>query len=46
MYVMTLHRSSIGKKIIMAVTGLIWVGLPVHTGAQCNWLAGHDAPVV
>jgi succinate dehydrogenase / fumarate reductase cytochrome b subunit len=26
MYVMTLHRSSIGKKIIMAVTGLIWVG--------------------
>lgn len=26
MYVMTLHRSSIGKKIIMAITGLIWVG--------------------
>ncbi len=26
MYVMTLHRSSIGKKIIMAATGLIWVG--------------------
>jgi succinate dehydrogenase / fumarate reductase cytochrome b subunit len=26
MYVMTLHRSTIGKKFIMAVTGLIYVG--------------------
>src|SRR4051812_40649986 len=26
MYVMTLHRSSIGKKIIMAVTGVIGLG--------------------
>jgi len=29
MYVMTLHRSSIGKKAIMAVTGLIWIGYVV-----------------
>ena len=26
MYVMTLHRSSIGKKVIMAVTGVIGLG--------------------
>jgi succinate dehydrogenase / fumarate reductase cytochrome b subunit len=43
MYVMTLHRSSIGKKIIMAVTGVIGLGyVLLHMYGNLKAFLGRD----
>ena len=44
MYVLALPRSSIGKKALMAVTGIVWIGyLAAHMWGNIHFFQGQEA---
>lgn len=44
MYVLALPRSSIGKKVLMAVSGVIWIGyLALHMWGNLHFFQGQEA---
>ena len=44
MYVLALPRSSIGKKVLMAISGVIWIGyLALHMWGNLHFFQGQEA---